>query len=42
MTPKEIYEGLVNIRTEYSLSYAILKERAALFKRGRDSTEDDP
>ena len=40
--PKEIHENRVLILAEHSLSYVIMKNWAAEFELGRDSTEDVP
>ena len=42
MSPKEILEDMVQTLGEDSPSYSTIKKWAAEFKRGRDSTEDDP
>ena len=42
MSPKEIHEDMVQTLGEDSPSYSTIKKWAAEFKRGRDSTEDDP
>ena len=42
MTPKQIYEDMVQVLAVDSFSYATVKKGAAEFERGRDSIEDDP
>ena len=42
MTPKEIHADMVQTLAEASPSYATVKKWAAEFRRGRNSTKDDP
>ena len=42
ITPKEIHEDMVRIFAEDSPPNTTVKRWAAEFKRGRDSSEDDP
>jgi hypothetical protein len=41
-TPKESYKNMVKTLDVDSSSYSTIKKWAAHFKRGRESTEDDP
>lgn len=42
MTPKDIRKNMVQAFAADAVSYANVKKRAAEFKRGCGSTEDDP
>ena len=42
MTPKEIYEEIIQILGADSTSYAAVKKWAAEFKQSRDNTDDNP
>ena len=42
LTTKEIYADIVSIFGDDALALSTVKKRAAEFKRGRESLEDDP